>query len=261
MTAFDSTLLLSIIQSITEFLPISSSGHLILMEKFGFSNQQLLMDISLHIGTLFAVFVFFAQDIYQLFIGFWHRGIKQKICISLIISTIPALLTGYFLNDIVETVLRSPIVIAFTSIFYGILLWVVDTYAPKNKTIQQITYRNALYIGLAQALALIPGTSRSGITMTCARLLGYSRVESARYSMLMSIPVIALGAVYMFWDNRNSETLSWDTLTQIGIGIILSAFFGLLAVWFLMHWLKKASFGIFAIYRITLGLFLLIYFW
>lgn len=261
MSLTDSTLLLALVQSATEFLPVSSSGHLVLMESFGFSNQSLLMDISLHVGTLFAVCAFFARDIYKLLVGFWHRGLEQKIGFSLIIATLPALITGYFLNDLVETVLRSPIVIACTSIFYGILLWLVDTYAPRNKTINQITYPHALYIGLAQALALIPGTSRSGITMTCARLLGYTRVESARYSMLMSIPVIALGAIYMFWTSRDSGLLSGEMLSQIGVGIISTALFGLLAVWFLMHWLKKASFGIFAIYRIALGLFLLIYFW
>lgn len=261
MSLTDSTLLLALVQSATEFLPVSSSGHLVLMESFGFSNQSLLMDISLHVGTLFAVCAFFARDIYKLLIGFWHRGLEQKIGVSLIIATLPALITGYFLNDIIETVLRSPLVIAFTSIFYGILLWLVDTYAPRNKTINQITYPHAFYIGLAQALALIPGTSRSGITMTCARLLGYTRVESARYSMLMSIPIIALGAIYMFWVSHDSGMLSVEILSQIGIGIIAAAVFGLLAVWFLMHWLKKASFGIFAIYRIALGLFLLIYFW
>ncbi len=261
MSPTETTLILSIMQSATEFLPVSSSGHLILLESFGITNQDLLMDISLHLGTLFAVCAFFFKDILKMMTGFWHKGTQQKIVFSLIIATIPAGLIGFFLNDIIETVLRSPKIIAFTSIFYGILLWIADTYSPKTKTIEQITYRHAFCIGLAQALALVPGTSRSGITMTCARFLGYTRVESAKYSMLMSIPVIALGGIYMLWKGAQEGILSTEMINQIAIGIGASAFFGLLAVWFLMLWLKKASFGIFAIYRVALGLFLLFWFW
>ncbi len=261
MSPTETTLILSVMQSVTEFLPVSSSGHLILLDSFGITNQDLLMDISLHLGTLFAVCAFFYKDILNMLTGFWHKGVQQKIVFSLIIATIPAGLAGFFLNDIIETVLRSPMIIAFTSIFYGILLWVVDKYAPKTKTVEQITYRHAFCIGLAQALALVPGTSRSGITMTCARFLGYKRVESARFSMLMSIPVIALGGIYMLWQGAQEGALSAEMIHQLTIGIASSALFGLLAVWFLMRWLKKASFGIFAVYRVALGFFLLFWLW
>ncbi len=261
MSPTETTLILSVMQSATEFLPVSSSGHLILLESFGITNQDLLMDICLHLGTLFAVCAFFHKDIFRMVTGFWHKGIQQKIAFSLIIATIPAGLTGFFLNDIIETVFRSPLIIAYTSIFYGILLWVADTFSPKSKTVEQITYRHALCIGLAQALALVPGTSRSGITMTCARFLGYNRVESAKYSMLMSIPVIALGGIYMLWKGADEGALSTEMINQILIGIGASALFGLLAVWFLMRWLKIASFGIFAAYRVLLGIFLLFWFW
>ncbi len=261
MSPTETTLILSIMQSATEFLPVSSSGHLILLESFGITNQDLLMDISLHLGTLFAVCAFFYKDILKMLTGFWHKGTEQKIAFSLIVATIPAAIAGYFLNDIIETTLRSPLIIASTSIFYGVLLWIVDKYAPKTKTVEQITYKHAFFIGLAQALALVPGTSRSGITMTCARFLGFTRVESARYSMLMSIPVIALGGIYMLYKGMKEGTLSPEMMNQIGIGIGASAVFGLLAVWFLMKWLKKASFGIFAIYRVALGLFLFAWIW
>lgn len=256
-----STFLLSIIQSATEFLPVSSSGHLILAEKFGFSNQTLLTDISLHLGTLFAVCAFFFKDIYRLLVGFWHKGTEQKLGCELIVATVPAVIVGFFLADIVETTLRSPIIIAYTSIFYGILLWVIDKKAPREKTITQMTYKNALFIGIAQSLALIPGTSRSGITMTCARFLGYSRTESARFSMLMSIPIIFFGAIYMLFKSFQENTLSTELLSQIGLGIITSAVFGLIAVWFLMRWLKTASFALFACYRVILGIVLLFLFW
>lgn len=258
---FDSTLLLAFVQSATEFLPVSSSGHLVLMEKFGFSNQTLLMDIALHLGTLFAVCLFFAKDIWLLVKGFWHKGEKQQEGYKLMIATIPVLIIGFFLHNIIETALRSPLIIAFNACFYGILLWWIDVKSPVSKNISQMTYKNALAIGLAQALALIPGTSRSGITMTCARYLGFSRTESAKFSMLLSIPTIFCGAAFMFINAYFSKTpLSNDLLLQIGGGITAAALFGLIAVWFLMRWLKTASFAIFAIYRIVLGIALFIIF-
>lgn len=257
----DSTLLLSLVQSATEFLPVSSSGHLILMEKFNLSHQTLLMDISLHLGTLFAVMAFFAKDIKRLFTGFWHKSAEQKLDFKLIIATLPALIIGFFLKDIVETTFRSPLIIAFTAVFYGILLWIIDIKASKTRTITQMTYRHAIYIGFAQALALIPGTSRSGITITCARALGYSRSESAKFSMLLSIPVIFCGAAYMLLTAYFSNELSTSNAVEIGVGILLAALFGLVAVWFLMRWVKTASFAIFAIYRIMLGTALFLIFW
>ena len=258
--SIENTLLLSFVQSATEFLPISSSGHLVLMEKFGFSNQTLLMDISLHLGTLIAVIAFFYKDIFNIATKFYKKGSEQKLAIQLIIATIPACIVGFFLNDIIETTLRSPIIIAFTSIFYGILLWIADAYSPKNKTIQNITYKESLIIGIAQALALIPGTSRSGITMTASRFIGINRVDSARFSMLLSVPVIALGATYMIFKSYTSGEISPELLSTIVLGIVSAGVFGLLAVWFLIKWLKSASFAIFAIYRIILGVFLLFFF-
>lgn len=258
--SLDTTILLAFVQSATEFLPVSSSGHLILMEKFGISDQSLLMDISLHLGTLFAVVAFFWREIKELIIGFWHKGVEQKLGVELIVATIPAALAGFFFEEIIETLLRSPLIIGVTSIFYGILLWVADYFAPKNKTIREITYKDALIIGLAQSLALIPGTSRSGITMTTARFLGVNRIDSARFSMLMSVPIIGMGGIYMLFKGAAEGSLSGDVMTQLFIGVGSAAIFGLLAVWFLMRWLKTASFAVFAAYRILLGLFLLFFF-
>lgn len=254
------TLLLSFVQSATEFLPVSSSGHLVLMEKFGFSNQTLLMDISLHLGTLIAVLAFFHKDILKLIKNFYKKSVERQIVLNLIIATIPACVIGFFFSDIIETTLRSPIIIAFTSIFYGCLLWISDKFSPKNKQIKNIGVKEALIIGCAQALALIPGTSRSGITMTSARFLGINRVDSAKFSMLLSIPVIALGALYMIYKGASEGLLTNEVITSITIGIISAGIFGLGAVWFLMHWLKTASFALFAIYRILLGIFLLFVF-
>lgn len=258
--SFEIILLLAFVQSATEFLPVSSSGHLVLMDTLGISNQNLLMDIALHVGTLIAVCAFFSKDIIALLTGFWHKGSEQKLGISLIIATMPTLIAGFFLENIIETVFRSPAIIAYTSIFYGLLLWVADKFSSKSKNLVQITYLHALYIGLAQVLALIPGTSRSGITMTCSRFLGYQRTDCAKFSMLLSIPVIGLGAGYMFIKAFLKNELSSGMGLQIGIGVTASAVFGLFAVWFLMRWLKTASFAVFTGYRIILGIILLFLF-
>lgn len=229
------------------------------MEKLGFSNQTLLMDIALHLGTLFAVAIFFAKDIWRIFKGLWHKGADQKEAFTLIVATLPVLIAGFFLSEIIETILRSPLIIAFNACFYGVLLWYVDAKSPKTKTLPQMSYKNALCIGLAQTLALIPGTSRSGITITCARYLGFSRTESAKFSMLLSIPTIFCGAAFMFLKAYFAqEALPNGLVAEIAVGIAASAVFGLMAVWFLMRWLKNASFAIFAIYRIILGITLFI---
>lgn len=254
MPFFD-TFLLSFIQSATEFLPVSSSGHLVLMEKFGFSNQTLLMDISLHVGTLVAVLAFFYKDIFDLLKGFYKCGTQQqKLAFQLVLATIPACVVGFFFVDIIETVLRSPLVIAFTSVFYGILLYLADKFSPVKKEMKDLSYKDAFIIGCAQALALVPGTSRSGITMTTARFLGVGRVQSAKFSMLMSVPVISLGALYMMFNAVKEGFINSTMLQEIGVGVASAAFFGLLAVWFLMRWLRTASFAVFAIYRIALGI-------
>lgn len=252
--------LLSFIQSMTEFLPVSSSGHLILADSFGFSNQTLATDIALHAGTLMAVIAYFHKDIYRLLTDVWHRGSTRTLFIHLCVATIPVIIAGFFGHTIIETTLRSPFIVAFTAIFFGVLLWWVDKVSPKNKNLNGLTIKSAFYIGLAQMLALIPGTSRSGITITCARALHINRSDAARFSMLLSIPTIGLGAVYILGqsilNHTTNQLLNFDLLLGMG----LSAIFGLFAVWFLMKWVKTASFAIFAIYRVTLGLFLIYYF-
>jgi len=253
-------LILSFIQSMTEFLPVSSSGHLILADCFGLSNQTLTTDIALHAGTLIGVMAYFYKDIVQLLTGIWHKGPTRTLFIHLCVATIPVVIVGFFAKSIIETTLRSPFVVAFSAIFFGILLWAVDKYAQKNKTLGGLTITGAFLIGVAQVLALIPGTSRSGITITCARALHINRTEAARFSMLLSIPTIGLGALYILGQNILNHTTAQLLNLNLCLGIALSAVFGLFAVWFLMKWVKTASFAIFAIYRIGLGLFLIYYF-
>lgn len=253
-------ILLSVIQSATEFLPVSSSGHLILAEAFGLSDQTLTMDVALHVGTLLAVLAYFHKDIRAMFIGLFRKGPARDLTVKLITAVLPILIGGYFLRDIVETFFRSPVLVAATSVFFGILLWRVDKICPKNRDIAELSYKGAFIIGCTQILALVPGTSRSGITMTCARFLGLKRTAAARFSMLLSIPTIALGAVYQGYVSYRAEGFSQIASPDILWGVGLSGLFGLLAVWFLMSWVKKASFAIFAVYRVALGIFLLVWF-
>lgn len=253
-------ILLSFIQSATEFLPVSSSGHLILAESFGLSNQSLATDVALHVGTLVAVLAYFWRDVLGMMCGIWRAGFDRKLFIHLCVATLPAVIVGYFILHIVETALRSPIIIACTSIFFGILLWWVDKVSKKNRSLREMTMMDALAIGVAQCVAMVPGTSRSGITMTCARWLGLKRVEAARFSMLLSIPTIGLGAVYVLFQTWGAGNLHTLTNHDLFLGMGLSAVFGLAAVWFLMTWVRTASFAIFAVYRVLLGLILLAYF-
>lgn len=252
--------ILSVIQSVTEFLPVSSSGHLILVDSFGFSNQTLATDVALHAGTLIAVIVYFHTDIIHLVTGIWKKGTYRTLFKHLCIATIPIAAAGFFGKTIIETLLRSPFVIAFTAIFFGILLWLVDKYTPKSKTLNKLTTKDAFCIGMAQVLALIPGTSRSGITITCARALNINRTEATRFSMLLSLPTIGLGALYILGQSILNHTTEQLLTLDLLFGVTLSAVFGLFAVWFLMRWVKTASFAVFAVYRVALGLFLIYYF-
>lgn len=259
-------ILLALVQGITEFLPISSSGHLVLVPALtGWPDQGLLMDVAVHVGTLVAVLLYFWRDTKGLTLaGLGSIGIKParrlvegtpylKIFWALVIGTIPMVIVGGLMvatdaNDM----LRSAEVIATTSIVFGILLYIADKRGGSHKTTDDITIKPALLIGLAQVLALIPGTSRAGVTMTASRMLGFSRTESARFSMLLSIPaIIASGTA------TGLKAMEEATAVQLGdaaIGAALSCLAALLAIHFLMRWLKHASMTVFVVYRVLLGL-------
>jgi len=253
------TILLSFVQSLTEFLPVSSSGHLVLLKAFGISHQTLLMDLTLHLGTLLAVLFYFWKDIRNLLLKSWHVGFEQSLTLKLIVATLPTCLAGFLLIKHVESLFHTPKVIAITSIVFGILLWLSDSLNKRNKPLKKISYKDAFVIGCFQILALVPGTSRSGITITAARFLGINRPDSAKFSMLLSIPTIAAGGLFAFIQAiKSPQHLS---VLPLLLGGGLSAIFGLFAISFLMKWVQKASFAIFAIYRLILGGLLLFLFW
>ncbi|WP_036816203.1 undecaprenyl-diphosphate phosphatase, partial [Photobacterium sanctipauli] len=195
---------LALIQGLTEFLPISSSAHLILPSAIlGWDDQGLAFDVAVHVGTLAAVIGYFRKEVVVL-LSAWVASIfkkqhsaESKLAWMIALATIPACIFGLFMKDIIEIYLRSAWVIAATTIFFGLLLWWVDSRATQQDDEYQADWKRSLFIGLAQAAAMIPGTSRSGATMTAALYLGFTREAAARFSFLMSIPIILLAGGYL----------------------------------------------------------------
>ena len=184
--------LIGIIQGVTEFLPISSSGHLVLFAQLtNWEDQGLFTDIAVHFGTLFAVIIYLRKDIYYFFTNiFQFKIFEDQIIFKIILATLPAIILGYFIYDYVSLYFRSIQLIALSSIVFAIILFFADRVKMESKGWNRVTYIEALIVGLFQVLAFIPGASRAGVTVTGARLLGYDRVNAARFSMILSIPII-----------------------------------------------------------------------
>ncbi|UZD90773.1 undecaprenyl-diphosphate phosphatase [Cognatishimia activa] len=256
-------ILLAVIQGITEFLPISSSGHLILLPNaLGAEDQGQFLDVSVHVGTLGAVVLYFWSDVRQALTGLPKLARGQtddqgaRLALHLIIATIPVVLFGVFLAATgLNDMLRSMAVIGWTMLGFGILLWWMDQRGATERTDNEWTLRHAIIMGLWQAIALIPGTSRSGITITGARALGYDRRSSAKLAMLMSIPAIIASGGYLLLDTGLQLTgpEARDALIATGLAF-LSA---LLALKIMMRLLQSVSFTPYVIYRIALGAILL----
>jgi undecaprenyl-diphosphatase len=259
-------IVVALIQGITEFLPISSSGHLILIPQLtGWQDQGLLVDVAVHVGTLAAILVYFFRDAWALLrggvslTGLTRAPAEKRRFLYILAGTVPAGVVGVAFTTLgVTDYLRSVELVAGTLIFYGIALYWADKVGAQTRRFEDMTLRDALIVGAAQALALIPGTSRSGVTMTAARLLGFSRVESARFSFLLSIPAVAGAGLLVGLDLADADIeLQRDAL--IAGGLTFLAALGAMAV--LMAWLRRASMAVFAIYRVALGLGLLWWVW
>jgi len=242
--------ILSIIQGITEFLPISSSSHLILVSKYlSFNNQNFSIDVSLHIGSFLAVIVFFKKDI----LNFLKN---KKIFFKILLSSLPVMIVGYILIkfDLMEHI-RNVKIIGWTTIIFGVLLFISDRSKKIKKISKNFDYKSAVFVGFFQILSLIPGVSRSGITITAARFLKFERVESAKISFLMSIPTLAAVSFYgvnNFIQNENSLLSLMNLLS-----IFLSFTFSLITIKYFLKYVKKFSLNIFIIYRIILGVAIL----
>lgn len=262
-------LIIALVQGITEFLPISSSGHLILVPTLmGWPDQGLLIDVAAHVGTLAAVLVYFWRDTRGLILALFanlgvaaaRRAIADtiygKLFWALVIATIPVIIIGVVVKSLGWfDLMRTAEIIGWASIIFGLLLYFADKSGPVDKALERMAVKPALIIGLAQVLALIPGTSRAGITMTAGRWLGFSRTEAARFSMLLSIPTILgagiMGAVELVKDGSDGAIMDGFFVA------FLSGFVAFIAIHFFMRWLTHASMTIFVVYRVLLGIGLL----
>jgi undecaprenyl-diphosphatase len=253
---------LSIIQGITEFLPVSSSGHLILIPQlFDWPDQGLAFDVAVHVGTLLAVIIYFRQDLW-LMTRDWSLSIVQRqptsnsrLAWMIILGTLPAVFFGFLINNSLEEALRNPILIATTTIGFGALLWWSDVKGKRERDEHTLSYRDIAIIGFAQALALIPGTSRSGITITAGLLIGLTRNAAARLSFLLSIPLILGAGLLKLNDLIKSELpVHWGILIGGAIIAFISAY---LVIALFLKWINKIGMAPFAWYRFALGIVLL----
>ena len=253
--------LIGIIQGVTEFLPISSSGHLVLFAQLtNWEDQGLFTDIAVHFGTLFAVIIYLRKDIYYFFTNiFQFKIFEDQIIFKIILATLPAIILGYFIYDYVSLYFRSIQLIALSSIVFAIILFFADRVKMESKGWNRITYIEALIVGLFQVLAFIPGASRAGVTITGARLLGYDRLNAARFSMILSIPIILASMTLSLINVFKDEYVEVNFYQSFSAAII-SFITALLSITFLMNFIKKFNFNIFIIYRILLGILLLLLF-
>lgn len=250
---------LALIQGLTEFLPISSSGHLILPSKLlGWPDQGLAFDVAVHVGSLIAVLFYFRKDVANLILS-WFISLRgpsshdSQLAWVVIWATIPAALVGYVFDDFIENNLRSIAVIATTTIFFGLLLGWADFKGQRNINLKKMTFKQAMLIGLSQALALIPGTSRSGITMTTALALGLERQAAARFSFLLSIPLIMLSGGYKALSLLGQPAIAWN---EIILGTLIAALSAGACIHFFLSWIDRIGMWPFVIYRLILGAFL-----
>jgi undecaprenyl-diphosphatase len=251
-------LALAVLQGLTEFLPISSSAHLILVPHFGdWADKGLAFDVAVHVGTLTAVMAYFRGELQALARDWCHSVAARRevgdsrLAWAIFLGTIPVGLAGLLLKDVVETSLRSPLVIAWATVGFALLLWWADAKGRGARDEHGIGWKDVLIIGLAQALALIPGTSRSGITMTAAMMLGLSRSAAARFSFLLSIPVIALaGGLQVVQLATGDDSVDWNALV---LGFAASGIAAYLCIGVFLKLLERIGLLPFVIYRLVLG--------
>jgi undecaprenyl-diphosphatase len=261
-------IVLAIVQGLTEFLPVSSSGHLVLVPRLlGWSDQGLAFDVAVHVGTLLAVLLYFRRDLLPLIKGFFgYLGGRRddpygRLALNLVVATIPVGLVGLFGNEFIERNLRSPFVVAFQLAVFGIVLCVADRWGPRTRDENGLGLMQALLIGCGQAVALIPGTSRSGITMTMGLFCGLTRQAAARFAFLLSVPGIALAGGYEGFKFATDESVQGVPLNEMLIGVGVSALVGYACIHWLMSVIARMGFLPFTIYRLLLAAFIVAVFW
>ncbi len=257
-------IILGIVQGITEFLPISSSAHLILLPHlFGWEDQGLNHDVAAHVGTLAAVCWFLRRDVRDIAGGLAQKNTDAarhswRMLGFLAAGTMPVIVSGLLLRDTVATTFRDPLLVGYTTLFYATLLWCADHFGQRSRAQSTLNWRDVIIIGIAQGLAVIPGTSRSGITMTAALFLGLERRAAVNFSFLLSIPAILLAAA---WETLHMLTgtapIPWLTMTTVAVSAAITAY---IAIHYFVKFIDRTGMGPYVMYRMVLGLGLVFYF-
>lgn len=247
-----------VVQGLTEFLPVSSSGHLVLLSKlFGEGENTLLFDVALHAGTLLALLIYFHKDIVLLARALVVRSAHTRVAWLLAAATIPAVISGVVLQSFAEDTFRSAVLVGCNLIFVGLLMFVAERVArQQTKKLETVSPKQALIMGVAQALAVIPGVSRSGSTITAGLFMGLDRVTATRFSFLLGVPII-FGALIKVLSDGGTEAFS-NQMSIFIVGVFAAFVSGLLAIRFMLRYLAKHSLAVFAYYRIALGILVLL---
>lgn len=251
-------LVLGIVQGIAELLPISSSAHLALTPYFlGWKEQGLAFDVALHLGTLLALFWYFRSEWIEMTASAFRilrtrriTDVHERRLLYLVIATIPGGIGGLLLNDLAETTFRSPKIIGVTLAVMGVALWAFDRWSARVRSIEEITLKDAIVIGCAQVLALVPGVSRSGSTITAGRYMQLDRPSAARFSFLMSMPITAAAVVTKLPEAIREQG---STLLPLVVGVLAAMVSAVLTITVLLRYVSKHSFGVFALYRVALA--------
>lgn len=248
--------ILALLQGVVEFLPISSSGHLILVPAFlGWQDQGLAFDIAVHLGTLSAVVLYFKRDIRSMTVALFGRSgagaPEARLAWGIIVATVPLGIAGILMADLVAGVLRSPAIIAATTAGFGVVLWLADRYTRGHRTERELAWTDIAVIGFAQVLALVPGTSRSGITMTAGLALGLSRAAAARFSFLLAIPAIGMASAWQLMQfAAEPGPTPWGLLA---LATAVSALTAFAAIAVFLRVIERIGLWVFAVYRLILA--------
>lgn len=250
-------LILGIVQGLTELLPISSSAHLTILPWIFNWNIPDAFDVALHFGTLLAIVLYFFKDWIELIKGGYKYAFKKEKTVQgrmfwyIVLATIPGGIIGWLLQHFLEDTLKQPIIIAVSLIVMGIILYVVDKNSKSNVKYEEMTLKQTFLIGLSQALAFIPGVSRSGVTITTARAMGIKREAAAKYTFLLSTPIVFAATLFKFSEFQFSVSFI--------IGVLASFIVGIFVIRFLLKYIQKGSFKIFAIYRVIFGILIIFF--
>lgn len=258
---FYQLLFLSLVQGLTEFIPVSSSAHLAILPNFmNWQDQGLLIDVALHFGTLFSVILYFRQDVAKMFVGAFDtirfkNSPDKRLFLQLVVATIPLVAAGVLVTILFGHA-RQLEIMAWASIGFGLLLYVVDKRVPATKTLGNMNYKSAFLIGLGQCLAVIPGTSRAGSSMTGLRALGYNRPDTARFSCFLSIPAVLAASALMTYKLTQVSEIN-EIYSDVLWAAALSFVAGYISIGFMMRWVQNSTYTVFVVYRVCLGIFLL----